>query len=43
MGEEVPLRWLKFEESVRHAIERGTHYMNIEEVNLTKPLKHDSN
>ena len=34
MGEEVPLRWLKFEESVKHVVGRGIHYMNVEEVNV---------
>ena len=32
MGEEIPLRWLKFEESVKEAIKSGTHFMTIKEV-----------
>ncbi len=32
MGEEIPLRWLKFEESVKEEIKRGYRYMTTKKV-----------
>ena len=32
MGEEIPLRWLKFEENVKEAVENGVHFLPINEV-----------
>ena len=36
MGEEIPLRWLRFEDSIQRASKRGTHYMNMDEVCVNK-------
>ena len=35
MGEEIPLRWLQFEESVKEAVRRGQNSMSVDEVSHT--------
>ena len=34
MGEEIPVRWLLFEQAVQESVESGVHYLSLEEVSF---------
>ena len=40
MGNSIPLQWMLFGDAISKEVEKGTHYMTLEQVLYTRPFDH---